>query len=52
MTTFSGRSTAITRGARRFRSSRTQCSSSAMSMTFSFFATPMRAQKSRIASGV
>ena len=32
MTTFSGRSTAITRGARWFRSSRTQCSSSAMSI--------------------
>src|SRR5581483_9820282 len=50
--TFSGRSTAITRGARLFRSSRMLCSSWATSMTFSFFATPIRAQKSRSASGV
>ena len=52
MTTFSGRSTAITRGARLFRSSRRQCSSSAMSITLSSLATPIRSQKSRIASGV
>ncbi len=42
----------MTRGARRFRSSRTQCSSSAMSTMLSFLATPIRSQKSRIASGV
>ncbi len=42
----------MTRGARRFRSSRMLCSSCAMSITFSFFATPTRAQKSRIDSGV
>ena len=52
MITLSGRSTASTRGARRFRSSRTQCSRSATSMMLSFLATPTRSQKSRIASGV
>ena len=52
MTTFSGRSTAITRGATLFRFSRAQCSSSATSMMLSFFATPTRSQKSWIAAGV
>jgi hypothetical protein len=52
MTTLSGRSTAKARGARLFRSSRTQNSSTPTSTTFSFLATPMRSQKSRIASGV
>ena len=42
----------MTRAARRFRSSRTQCSRSAMSTTLLALATPMRSQKSRIASGV
>ena len=44
MTTRSGRSTAIARGARRFRSSRTASSSSATSTMFSRFATPIRAR--------
>src|SRR5438094_801628 len=52
MTTFSGRSTAITRGARLFRSSRTKCSSIASSITPLVFETPIELQKFRIASGV
>ncbi len=52
MTTFTGFSTAITRGARRLRSSRIACSRFAMSTTLLRFATPMRSQKFRIDSGV
>ena len=52
MTTFSGRSTAITRGARLLRSSRRASSSQDMSMMPSNLETPMRSQKLRIASGV
>ena len=42
MTTLSGRSTAMTRGARRLRSSRTQCSRYSIWTMFSRLATPMR----------
>ena len=52
MTTRSGSSTPITRGAVLFRSSRTQNSSSPTSITFSRFATPTRSQKLRIDAGV
>ena len=41
-----------TRGARRFRSSRRQCSINPMSTVLSARATPMRSQKVRMASGV
>ena len=52
MTTFRGRSTPITRGARRLRSWRTASSSWAIDTMLFALATPMRLQKSRIASGV
>ncbi len=42
MTSFSGRSTAMRRSARLFRSSRTQCSRSASSTTLAALVTPMR----------
>ena len=52
MTTFNGSSTAIIRKDRLFKSSRRQCSNSPSSMMPFVFETPMRPQKSRIASGV
>ena len=52
ITSFNGRSTAITRGERRFRSSRNPCSSSPTSIRLSVLATPIRSQNARIASGV
>ena len=52
MTTLIGSSTAIVRGAIAFRCSRTQNSSRLYSTRFSARATPMREQKSRMASGV
>ena len=52
MTIFSGRSTAIALGARAFKSSRTQNSSSPTSIMFSRLATPISSQKRRMASGV
>ena len=52
MTSFSGSSTAVARGARSFRSSRRQSSRIVMSIHESAFDTPMRSAKSRIASGV
>ena len=52
MTTFRGRSTAITRGVRLFKSSRTKCSSIANSMEPLVFDTPMALTKFRMASGV
>jgi hypothetical protein len=52
ITSRKGRSTPMTRGVRRFRSSRTKCSSRDSSITPLVFATPMRSQKLRIASGV
>ena len=52
MITFRGRNTPITRGARRFWSSRKLCSSWATSTVFSLRATPTRWQKSRMDSGV
>ena len=52
MITFKGFSTAITRGDRRFKSSRTLFSSMAASTVVSRLATPTLWQKSRIASGV
>ena len=42
----------MARGARSFRSSRTQSSSSAISIQLSLLATPIRSQKVLIASGV
>src|SRR6185369_643447 len=52
MTTFTGRSTAIARGARLFKSSRTKCSSMAISVVPFVRDTPTAAQKLRIASAV
>ena len=51
MTTFSGRSTAIRRGAVLLRISRIECSSMATSTRLSARATPTRLMKSRIAAG-
>ena len=52
ITTLSGLRTAITRSARLFRSSRTQCSSSWISTTVFVLDTPIRFMKSLMASGV
>ncbi len=51
MTTLSGRSTAIARGARVFRSSRTKNSSRPMSTMFSRLATPISSANRRIGLG-
>ncbi len=52
ITTFSGFKTAMRRSDVRFKFSRKQCSSNAISDTPSNFVTPIRSQNSRIASAV
>ena len=49
---FSGLSTAMARGARSFRSSRTHSSRSPISIQLSLLPTPIRSQKFLIDSGV
>ena len=50
ITTFSGSSTPNRRGAVRFKTARTECSSSSISWTLSAFETPISVAKSRMPS--